>query len=94
MPIHTTYRQHPEVLTTPLSNEEMVLLHMRTHQYYTLNATGARIWSILASAPSVPQLSEALSATYALSPTEAQSHVEELLQQLTMEQLVETVEAT
>lgn len=44
----TTPRPHPEVLVTPLDSGGAVLLALETRATFTLNATGYRIWELLA----------------------------------------------
>ena len=35
---------HPEVVDTELDRGEVVLLHLESTTYYSLNPTGGRIW--------------------------------------------------
>jgi hypothetical protein len=37
-------RLHPDVVDTELDNGEMVLLHLESKTYYSLNLTAMRIW--------------------------------------------------
>ena len=37
-------RPHPEVVDTTLDEGEVVLLHLESKTYYSLNLTGQRIW--------------------------------------------------
>ena len=37
-------RLHPEVVDTELDEGEVVLLHLESKMYYSLNPTGQRIW--------------------------------------------------
>ncbi len=83
---------HPEVLATPLSNQEMVLLHLQTQQYYTLNETGARIWQELAQEQSLLEIGQTLETYYAITLDEANHHVQELVSALVNEKLVKLAE--
>ena len=89
----TNYRPHPEVIATMLSDDEVVLLHLQTHHYYTLNATGAQIWSLLSSEHSPAQISEKLTDSYDISFVDACTHVQDLLKNLAAEQLIQPVTA-
>lgn len=82
---------HPEVIATVLDNEETVLLHLYTQQYYTLNETGSRIWSALAQAQALPQIGQSLEAHYELTLAQAEQHVLALVTTLAQEQLVQVV---
>ena len=37
-------RLHPDVVDTKLDEDEIVLLHLKSKLYYSLNLTGGRIW--------------------------------------------------
>jgi Coenzyme PQQ synthesis protein D (PqqD) len=84
---------HPQaaVLTTTLSDEEVVLLHTQTSYYYTLNATGAQIWHAISNRHTLGEISHSLSTVYALTQAEADAAVYPLLQELIAEKLVEVL---
>lgn len=82
----------PNVITTSLSNQETVLLHLNTQQYYTLNETGTQIWQGLADAQSLETIGQGLEAKYDLTLDQACQHVIELVTGLAREQLVQVVE--
>ena len=88
---HTQLAPHPEVLTTALVDEGVVLLHLQTSQYYSLNVTGAQIWQGIQAQQTVGELSQALVARYALSLAEAEATVQTLVTQLTAATLVQEV---
>ena len=88
---NTQLAPHPEVLTTPLVDEGIVLLHLQTSHYYTLNVTGAQIWQGIQAQQTVGELSQALVARYALSLAEAEATVQTLVTQLTAATLVQEV---
>lgn len=91
--IQTKVIPHPEVITTVLDNEETVLLHLHTQQYYTLNETGTRIWEALAQAEELSQIGQALEERYELTLPQAYQHVLDLVTLLVQEQLVQVVGA-
>ena len=88
---NTQLAPHPEVLTTALVDEGVVLLHLQTSQYYSLNVTGAQIWQGIQAQQTVGELSQALVARYALSLAEAEATVQTLVTQLTAATLVQEV---
>ena len=45
--LDTRVRPDDDVVDTELEGGEMVLLHLLTKQYYSLNVTGIRIWQAL-----------------------------------------------
>lgn len=91
--LQTKVIPHPEVIATVLDNQETVLLHLHTQQYYTLNETGSRIWAALPQAEALAQIGQALEATYDLTLDQAQQHVLTLVTTLAQEQLVQVVGA-
>ena len=42
--LEQTFRPHLDEVDTALNGEEMVLLHLGSNTYYSLNMTGTRIW--------------------------------------------------
>ena len=82
---------HTDVLTTTVANQGVVLLHLQTSQYYSLNVTGAQIWQGIQAQQTVGELSQALVARYALSLAEAEATVQTLVTQLTAATLVQEV---
>src|SRR5690606_18752296 len=65
------YRPDPEVVFTPVSDAEAILLSLTTKRYYSLNETGLRIWRWLEEEPSTDPL-EALVRDYDVTPEQAQ----------------------
>lgn len=88
----TKVTHHPEVITTVLFNQEAVLLHLKTQQYYTLNETGTIIWQELAQADSLDKIGQTLRAQYNLTLEQAYQHIIDLVSGLVAEQLVQVVE--
>jgi len=91
----TTIVQPPAaVIATALDGEEMVLLHLDTQHYYTLNATGSHLWPDLVAGLSLADASRRLGARYALTPEAATQATLTLVQELTAEQLLHPVAAS
>lgn len=87
----TTVQQPVDVISTTLHDEEMVLLHLQTQRYYTLNATGTHIWRGLQEGLSIAEVSCRLEAAYAVTLPEAQQATLALVQELAVEALVQPV---
>ncbi len=86
---NTQLAPHPEVLTTALVDEGIVLLHLQTSQYYSLNVTGAQIWQGIQAQQTVGELSQRLVADYAIAPPDANVVVQRLLAELVAASLVQ-----
>lgn len=71
----------PGVVTTELS-EGLALLDTRTETYFTLNPTGAHVWSLLDRGRTVPQLAEALAQRFGAPPGACREDVAGLLDDL------------
>lgn len=84
---------HAAVLTTALPNAGVVLLHLQTSRYYSLNATGAQIWQGLQAQWPVGQICQALVERYAITPAEAATAVDTLLAELRAAALVQATPA-
>lgn len=83
-----TYQPNPNVVSTTL-DEEAVLLDLDTRRYYSLNETGALIWSLLADDASIEEITEAITAEFDVSEEDARAHTERLLGELAEEGLIE-----
>lgn len=81
-------RTHPAVIFTPLDDNEGILLHLDTKQYYTLNESGRRIWEMAAQGQSTAEIARALSREYLVDEAAARRHIDALLTELVGEQLI------
>lgn len=72
----------PQVYATPLANGEVVLLHLETRQYYSMNTTGALLWRMMQQSLSIDGLIQALLDQFGLSPEFARRTVCEFVQEL------------
>ncbi len=84
----TQLAPHPDVLTSQLPDEGIVLLHLQTSRYYTLNESGAQIWQGIQAQQSLAEIGQRLAAYYALSQGEAEAAVATLVHELRAEKLV------
>ena len=53
-------RAHPDVVDTELDGDEVALLHLESHSYYSLNRTGRRIWQGVKEGLSLREISRRL----------------------------------
>lgn len=81
-------RPHPQVVDTPLDDDETVLLHLETKTYFTLNATGGRIWRGLKAGKAPDQIVAELEETYDVTREHAAASVHELIETLAQRGLV------
>ncbi len=88
MPSERRFRPSPKVVFTTLDATQAALLHLDTKRYYSVNETGAKIWSVLESEPSPEAIAAELSREYDLGQAEALPYVLEFLDELDKEGLV------
>jgi len=95
MPKHTTSpRPHPQVVDTPLDDDETVLLHLVTKTYYTLNATGGHVWRGLKAGKTIDEIVDELQKVYEVSREQAASSVVELIEDLEQRGLLTPAEGS
>lgn len=82
-------RPSPSVVFTRLSEEEAVLLHLQTKQYYSLNETGIVIWEGLDAGKTTEEIATDLATAYEVEAEEAHAYVQEFLQKLADDDLVD-----
>lgn len=70
---------------------EAVILHTGRGVYFGLNEVGAEIWNLLQQPRAVPEICEAITQSYAVSPQECERDVHELLKQLSEAGLIQQV---
>ncbi len=83
------FQPHPDVVDTPLDNDETVLLHLTRSSYYTLNPTGSRIWQGLKQGWSLQEISQALQQVFDVDAERADRSVLTLVQALAANELVQ-----
>jgi len=86
------YRVVPDALSASLS-DGAVLLNLYTKQYFSLNETGSRIWSLLEQQASDDDIIETLVREYDVENAEAAQAVHRLLDDLVAERLIEPTSA-
>ena len=73
---------HPQVVDTDLDGDELALLHLETKTYYSLNATGRRIWNGLKQQLSLSEISSRLQEEFQVDAQTADVSVIRLLHDL------------
>ncbi len=81
----------PDVIIQVLDNEA-VLLHLKTEQYYTLDSTGLRIWQLLTEHEEPEAVVADMQKEFDVNEATAQSDVARLVNELNQEGLVDVVE--
>ena len=75
-------RPHSEVVDTKLDEGEVVLLHLETKTYYSLNPTGERIWQGLKQGLTLKEISQCLQKEFEVNADRAERSVLELVNEL------------
>jgi coenzyme PQQ synthesis protein D (PqqD) len=75
-------RTHAEVVDTKLDDGEIVLLHLQSKTYYSLNPTGERIWQGLKDGLSLRAISRRLQGEFDVSEEHADRSVLDLVNEL------------
>ena len=82
-------RPNAQVVDTKLDDGEVVLLHLDSKSYFSLNVTGERIWQGLKQGLSLREISQRLQAEFDVDEAGADSSVVELVDELTQQKLVQ-----
>jgi hypothetical protein len=82
---------HPSVVHTKLDNGDIVLLHLGTGQYYSLNQSGAWIWERIILGSTLSEIIQQLEAAYDVTAANAQASATALATELVHETLVEVI---
>jgi hypothetical protein len=79
---------HPQVVDTELDGGEVVLLHLDSKIYYSLNPTGRRIWQGLKQGMTLKDISERLQEEFDVEAERADKSVLDLVNDLSKQKLV------
>jgi Coenzyme PQQ synthesis protein D (PqqD) len=83
---------HPQVVDTKLDEGEVVLLHLDSKIYYSLNLTGQRIWQGLKDGLTPRDISRQLQEEFDVDAERAARSVDELINDLTQQKLVQVLD--
>jgi hypothetical protein len=78
---------HSEVVDTILDEGEVVLLHLESKIYYSLNQTGERVWQGLKQGVSLSEISGKLQEEFDIDAERADRSVVELVTELCEQKL-------
>ena len=78
----TSLWQRDPALPYQSMDEEIIVVDPATRQVHLLNATAARIWTLLGTAQSVPALISSLEAEFETSPAELRQEIEGFLTEM------------
>lgn len=84
-----SYQPHSNVVSTTVDQDESVLLHLESQQYYSLNETGSRVWQLLSRGRDANAIASALSEEWDVSLKDARQAVQSFLEVLRKEGLVD-----
>ena len=82
-------RPRYQVVDTKLDEGEIVLLHLDSKTYYTLNLTGERIWQGLKEGLSLKEISRRLQGEFDVNEENADTAVLDLVNELSAQNLVQ-----
>jgi Coenzyme PQQ synthesis protein D (PqqD) len=85
-------RVHPQVVDTKLDEGEVVLLHLDSKIYYSLNLSGERIWQGLKDGLTPEEISRQLQQEFDVDAERADRSVDELINELTQQKLVQVLD--
>ena len=85
-------RPHPEVISTELDKKEMVLLHMETQAYFSLNVTGLQIWEGIVQGLSFGEIIQQVNEKFYVNPEQAKTSVLNLINELNQKNLIQIEE--
>ena len=82
-------RPHPDVVDTDLDGGETALLHLETRTYFSLNATGSRIWQGLKEGLSLAEVSRRLQKEFRIDAEGADASVLRVAAELAEAKLIQ-----
>ena len=81
-------RPHTEVVDTKLDDGEVVLLHLESKTYYSLNPTGERIWRGLKEGLNLGEIGRRLQEEFDVNEEDADRSIRDLIEELCDQKLV------
>jgi hypothetical protein len=82
---------HPQVVDTKI-DDDVVLLHLESKIYFSLNRTGERIWQGLKEGLRLKEISQRLQKEFDVNADRAHRSVLDLVNELCRQKLVEMLE--
>ncbi len=88
MSFHQTYRVNAPAVISEAFADEIVIIHLESGAYYSLDQSGAAIWQWLQQGMGLGEISNRLGVTYQLGAKEIERMVPPFIDELTQEQLI------
>jgi len=92
MKLDQRLRPHSQVVDTKLDEGEVVLLHLESKTYYSLNLTGERIWESLKQGLTLNEISRRLQEEFDVDAERADRSVVDLVSELCEQRLAQTLD--
>jgi hypothetical protein len=86
--LNSRVQPHADVVDTELEGREIVLLHLETKLYFSLNSTGSRIWKGLKRRHALDAISRQLQDEFDVDAEQAAASIVLLVSELEREGLV------
>lgn len=88
MSFQQTFRVNAPAVVSEAFEDEIVIIHLESGAYYSLDQSGAAIWQWLQGGMSLTEISNRLSTAYRLDAEEIARMVPPFIAELTQEQLI------
>jgi hypothetical protein len=88
MSFRQTFRINTPAVVSEIFDDEIVIIHLESGAYYSLDQSGADIWKLLQQGADLAEINTRLSAAYSVSPDEMAQIVPQFVKELTQEQLI------
>ena len=82
------FRPNVEEVAADILDGEAIMINLSTGMYYSMDQTGALVWSLLAAGRSLQDIASALAGRYAVAREQADADIRLLLAKLVEENLV------
>ena len=90
--VNPKYKLNSQVVTTELDPSEAVLLHLESHNYYSLNETGWMIWKSIENELDIHGIVNEIQEKYDIEADKAEQYVLALVDHLCSEKLIEMIQ--
>jgi hypothetical protein len=86
------FRVNTPDVTHEVIDDEAVIINLESGHYYSLQGSGAEIWTLLAAQASIDEIVATLTRRYECEPSEARSAIDTLVGELRAENLIVSVD--
>jgi len=80
---------HPEVRTTPGDEDGSVLINLQSGKVFSLNGTGAKVWTMIAQGANFDGVLDALGREYQIPSEELRNDLNGFIQELGRKDLLQ-----